>query len=103
MYSVGMLLTGLGVTWETFVSLTCHWLMLQVIKPNRKPPDKPQKPVSNFMIVSRKRKLDNKKNRKFVQVQHKANSTRQKKLRLLLLALIAAQQTCANRPHITVS
>ena len=54
MYSVGMLLAGIGVTWETFVSLSFHWLMLWVLKPNRKPPDKPQKPAINFMVVSRK-------------------------------------------------
>ena len=62
MYSIGMLLAGLGVTWEIFVSLSCHWLILKVLKPNRKPPDKPQKPVINFMVVSRKKKLNNKKN-----------------------------------------
>ena len=55
MYSVGMLLAGLRVTWETFISLTCHWLILWILKPNKKPPDKPQKLAINFIIISRKK------------------------------------------------
>ena len=55
------------------------------------------------MVISRKRRLNNKKHRRFIWVKRKENSSRQKKLRLLLLALMAAQQTCANMPHITVS
>ena len=89
MYSVGMMLAGIGATWEALLSLSQNLLLLWILAPNRKPPDKPQEPRNNTMTLPRKRKLNPKRHPRHLKIPRE---TRNNKLRVLLLALIGSTE-----------
>ena len=65
MYSVGMLLAGLGVHWEAYTSIAYCWIVLWVLQPHRKPPDKPHEPKFNIVFLPKNLQNFKKKPRHF--------------------------------------
>ena len=61
MYSVGMMMAGIGATWETLLSLSQNLLLPRILAPHRKPPDKPQELSNNTITLPRKRQLNPKR------------------------------------------
>ena len=100
MYSIGMMLAGIGATWETLLSLSQNLLLLWILAPHRKPPDKPQEPRNNTITLPRKRQLNPKRHLRHLKIPRE---TRNNKMRVLLLELMAAQKIQAGIPQINIS